>query len=279
MSAAIDRWLEPGYGDVRAQVIWPRIPRRVVLRCFTRVLIDSGEERPTAPVKKVGVMWSAMRAIRWGLVLIWSIFITLWWIWWGLVIIFVIISVVYTLWVSFEEASWSGVFENGLRLAVSFAIIGGLVLFQNSLATSNYLGTRGWYGLAEFFLKKMTNNLDDSSEALTRLGDLYFFGLGRDKDWREATTYYGRVLALDLKARQMAIDVFGPVMPDDVAIDWSEPDCLPNLKKMAEAGPPEAWRVLDSWRNDDPFKGLSTILPVNIRPVTDLCAGVAARKG
>lgn len=154
MSAVIDRWRQPGYGDVKGRVICPRIPRRAVLLDFERVLIYSGEGRSAALVRKGGVMWSTMRAIRWGLAIIWSIFLTIWWIWWGLVLIFVIIAVVYTLWLSFEEASWYEAFKNGLHLAVGLVIIGGVVLFQNSLAASNYLGTRGCYGLAEFFLKK-----------------------------------------------------------------------------------------------------------------------------
>lgn len=109
-------------------------------------------------------------------------------------------------------------------------------------------------------------------------GVLCFFCLNRKKDWREATTYYERVLALELKARQMVKDVFDTIVPDDFVIDWSDPDCLPNLKKMAEAGQAEARQVMAHWYNNEPLKDLSTNASVNNRPEVET-DNAAAKNG
>jgi len=133
-------------------------------------------------------------------------------------------------------------------------ILGLCFLAIEISAVSGYFWSRGYYKTAEFFLIRMTINVDRDINAQTKLGDLYFYGLGRKKNWTKASAHYGRVLALDTAAKKVVIEAFGSMMAEDAVIDWTEPVCLPNLKVMADNGQAEASRSLASWSKDDPFK-------------------------
>lgn len=119
---------------------------------------------------------------------------------------------------------------------------------------TDYFWNRGHYNIACFLLKAMTVNLKTDIYALNKLGDLYFYGLGREKNWPKAAVYYGRTLYLDTVAKQSLMAAIGSVMADDAVIDWAPPACLPNIRIMAERGQAEAASLLQAWFEDDPFK-------------------------
>ncbi len=191
--------------------------------------MEHGGEKSTAPGLKSGGVRPILRKIGWALVLI--VFLL------GLRQLFI------------ESPLWTV-----SLIGLTILILGLCFLAIEISAVSDFFWSRGYYQAAEFFLKRMTVNLDKNADAQTKLGDLYFHGLGRKKNWTKATAYYGRVLALDTVAKNALINAFGSMMAEDAIIDWMEPACLPKLKAIAESGQTEAARFLDSWSKDDPFK-------------------------
>lgn len=192
-------------------------------------VMESGDEKSAAPGLKSGGIRAILRKIGLGL---------------ALIIFLLGIRQLYK-----ESPLWTV-----SLIGLTVFILGICLLAIEISAVRGFFWDRGHYKTAEFFLKRMTVNLDKDVDAQTKLGDLYFHGLGRKKDWSKAAAYYGRVLILDTEAKKALLDAFGSIMAEDAVIDWTEPACLPNLQKIAKSGEAEAGRFLDSWSKDDPFK-------------------------
>ncbi|MDR2947045.1 MAG: SEL1-like repeat protein [Candidatus Adiutrix sp.] len=121
-----------------------------------------------------------------------------------------------------------------------------LLVIHNS-AIMEFLWKRGHYRTVEFFINHLTVKPNENVQAITILGDIYFYGLGREKDWPLAAIQYELALLLDTAATKAIFKTLDPEMAEAMLHHWPAPACLLNLQEIAANDNPQADRFLTYW--------------------------------